>query len=238
MELRKQKEIEHYDRQAQINRLPNPKTNIEGWQPSQFSSYRFCQTYLENKCRNKKLLDYGCGNGWRSILLGRAGSRVIGIDLSKNSLKLARALAKKLGLADKIKFLKMDCEQMTFPDDSFDIVWDGGTFSSLDIKKALPELARVLKPDGFVLGIETLGHNPFFNLNRKINQWRGRRTRWAVKHIFKIQDLKFTQKYFNKIETHFFHLTMIEPIDKLLLRLSWLQKYAFKMVLVFSEPKK
>ncbi|PIU24464.1 hypothetical protein COT12_00910, partial [Candidatus Berkelbacteria bacterium CG08_land_8_20_14_0_20_39_8] len=79
----------------------------------------------------------------------------------------------------------MDCEKMEFPDNLFDIIFDGGTFSSIDLVKAYPELSRVLKPDGFLIGIETFGHNPFTNLKRKINKLIGKRTEWATAHIFR-----------------------------------------------------
>lgn len=238
MELRKQKEIAHYERLAQKWQNNQKGTDLEDVAPIRFLSYQFCQEYLKKRCSGKKLLDYGCGNGLHSIFPARWGGWVIGIDLSEKSLKLARRRVQKLGLAEKIKFVKMDCEALEFPDNSFDIIWDGGTFSSLDIKKALPELARVLKPDGFVLGIETLGHNPLFNFKRKINYWRNRRTAWAVAHIFKIPDLKLAQKYFGNVQAKFFHLTFIDWLDNLLLEIPCLKKYAFKIVFVFSKPKK
>ena len=150
----------------------------------------------------------------------------------------------------------MDCEKMEFRDHYFDIIFDGGTFSSLDLKLALPELARVLKLDGILIGIETFGHNPFTNLKRKINKITGKRTDWAVSHIFKIGELERAKNYFNKIGVHFFHLIswlafpfldfpggkillkLLESIDKILLKLLPLRKYAFKTVFIFSQPNK
>ena len=146
---------------------------------------------------------------------------------------------------------------MDFPDNSFDIIFDGGTFSSLDLSKAFPELSRVLKPNGFLIGIETLGHNPFTNFKRLLNKITGRRTVWAAEHIFKMEDLKKVKGYFNEIETHYFHLIswaffpclrlpggrfilkLLEKIDKFLLFIfPFFKKYCFKIVFVFSEPRK
>ena len=50
----------------------------------------------------------------------------------------------------------------------FDLILDYGTFSSLDIQLALPELIRVLKPNGTIIAVETLGHNPLFNLKGEV----------------------------------------------------------------------
>jgi len=100
-------------------------------------------------------------------------------------------------------------------------------------KNAFPELARVLKPDGCLLG-----------------------TGWVAEHIFKMKDLEMAEKYFNKIEVYYFHLIswlafpflkmhggkfflkMMETTDNILFLIPLLRKYAFKIVFVFSNPKK
>ena len=259
MEERKQKEIEYYNKKAEEwlreNRKQGVATDFEGFSPNLLSSFRFCYEYLKNKCQNKKLLDYGCGNGVHSIFPAKCGAEVIGIDLSEQSLKIAGERAKREGVEDKVRFLTMDCEKMGFPENYFDIIFDGGTFSSIDINKAYPELSRILKPQGFLLGIETFGHNPFTNLKRKINKLMGKRTGWAAEHIFKMNDLEKAKNYFNKVEVNFFHLISwlafpfldlpggkillktLEAIEKILFKIPALRKYAFKVVFIFSEPK-
>jgi ubiquinone/menaquinone biosynthesis C-methylase UbiE len=216
-------------------------------------SYKFLKNYMADRCHGKKILDYGCGNGTHSLWLAEAGAEVVAIDLSLKSLDIARKRAEKARVQDKIKFIEMDCEKLDFPDNYFDIVFDGGTFSSLDLDKSLPELARVLKPEGFVIGIETLGHNPLTNLKRKINVKTGKRTAWAANHIFKTPDLQKAGRYFGKIETYFFHpiswiifpflkkpygnvlLKFFEKIDEIILALPFLRKYSFKIVFVFTK---
>ena len=176
--------------------------------------------------------------------------------MSEKSLAIARERVKRERLEGKIEFISMDCEKMEFPDNFFDIIFDGGTFSSLDLNKAYPELVRVLKPNGYLIGIETFGHNPFTNLKRKINKLTGKRTGWATGHIFKMQDLEEAKKYFEKLEVDYFHLIswisfpflrfpfgksllkFFETIDKILLRIPFLRKYSFKVVFIFSGPKK
>jgi len=260
VELRKQKEVEYYDRKAKEWFRETPEqawqSDFEGFNPFLLKSYKFLQNFLKGKCQGKKILDYGCGNGIHSVWLAKYGANVIGIDLSETSLEIAKERAKREGVEQRIKFLKIDCEKMKFPEDFFDIIFDGGTFSSLDLKVAYPELTRVLKPEGFLIGIETFGHNPFTNLKRKINQMTGKRTSWAVSHIFQTKDLKAAEKYFNKIETNFFHLVSwlafpflglswgkiflntLEKIDEILFKIPFLRKYAFKIVFIFSEPRK
>lgn len=261
IEERKQKEIEYYNKKAEgllkQYSVEKKEVDFEGFNPALLSSYVFFRESAIKKCQGKKVLDYGCGNGIHSVFPAKYGAeKVIGIDLSEKSLEIARKRIKREGLEAKVEFVLMDCEKMDFPENSFDIILDAGTFSSLDIKKALPELSRVLKPDGFLIGIETFGHNPFTNLKRSINKMTGKRTAWAASHILRMEDLRSAGDYFSRIEVHFFHLVSwlafpflywpggktflktLESIDKMLLRVSFLKKYAFKAVFVFSEPKR
>jgi ubiquinone/menaquinone biosynthesis C-methylase UbiE len=260
MEERKQKEIEYYDKRAGESLRDFSRGEIQGdfedFNPFILESYNFLRKFLIRRCEGKKVLDYGCGNGIHSIWLAKRGAEIIGIDLSKNSLQIAKEKAEKKGVENNVKFLLMDCENLKFPDKFFDIIFDGGTFSSLDFKKILPELARILNPDGFLIGIETLGHNPLTNLKRKINKITGKRTEWAVSHILRMENLKQAEKYFSKIETYFFHLiswsafpflnlpggkillNLLEKLDSCLLYMfPFFKKYSFKIVFIFSKPK-
>jgi len=258
---RKKIEIEYYDKKAEewLNKEKIKKketADFEGFNPLLLDSFRFCYQWLKENCKNKVVLDYGCGNGIHSVPLAKMGAKkVFGIDLSEKSLEIAREKIKKEGLEGKVEFQKMDCEKMEFPANFFDIIFDGGTFSSLDLESAIPELVRVLKPNGSLIGIETFGHNPFTNLKRKINKMIGKRTGWAAGHIFKMRDLDKARQYFNKIEIYFFHLIswiafpflnlpggklllkFFEFIDKILLKIPLSRKYAFKIVFIFSNPK-
>lgn len=255
LEERKRKEAEHYDKQADA--VGGASGDFEGFDPSALSSYRFLYDWLGKHCRDKKVLDYGCGNGVHLLYPAKMGAeKVTGVDLSAKSLEIAKNRVKKAGLEKKIELLMMDCEKMDFSDDEFDVILDGGTFSSLDLEKAFAELARILKPGGFLIGVETLGHNPFTNLKREINRMTGKRTGWAVNHILRMEDFEKAKKYFSDIEVNYFHLVswavfpflklpggillmrIFEFIDNIFLSAPFLRKYAFKTVFVFSSPKK
>ena len=56
---------------------------------------------------------------------------------------------------------------MTFPDASFDLVFGSGILHHLDLRRALAEIRRVLKPGGTALFVEPLGHNPAIALYRR-----------------------------------------------------------------------
>ncbi len=103
------------------------------------------------KSKNRKLLDAGCGCGFFTIYSKKLGYSPIGIDLSKESIKLARKLARIN--KTKIKFLIGDVRNMPFKDNSFDIVLSSGVIEHFsDTGKAVKEHSRVLKSKGILIG--------------------------------------------------------------------------------------
>lgn len=242
MEERKKIEIEYYDTQVQYS---------EGSFTSVLGSFQFLYKLAGPPCEGKKVLDYGCGNGVHTGFLARHAAEVVGIDLSGASLEIA----KKVVAAGNVIFLKMDCEALEFPSGSFDVVFDGGTFSSLDFQKAVGEITRVLRPNGVLVGIETFGHNPFANAKRALNRLTGKRTAWAASHIVTKREIEVLRRSFDQVEVRYFHLVSLfafpflslpggrfvlrlaEQIDKVLLRLPLLQTYAFKVVFVCHGKK-
>lgn len=263
MEQRKQTEIAHYESHANewlashadaVQQLSGG--DFEGFQPRILSSYQYCYDLAARLGKEKSVLDFGCGNGVHLPHLSSVATSVTGIDLSESSLLIAQRRIADLPAREKIQLQKMDCEHLEFADNTFDLVFDGGTFSSLDLDRALAEIARVLKPDGVLIGIETFGHNPFMNLNRKFNKKSGKRTTWAADHILTQKSFAVARKYFQQIDVKYFHLfswaafpfigkpggifllRLLEAVDRILLAIPFLKKYAFKIVFVFSHPKK
>lgn len=256
---RKSQEVGHYEEKARHWRsLPEAdkwERDVHGLRHDTFLSYGFFHASLAARCRGKRVLDYGCGTGIHSLFPVLQGGEVTGIDLSLESLAIARERLQRAGFEkDKVSFVQMDCERLDFPDSSFDLVIDGGTFSSLDLDRALPEIARVLGDDGCLIGIETFGHNPLTNLKRRLNVLRGVRTAWASRHILKAADLEKMKRHFRACEVRYFHLLsvlalpfagvpggrhlvrLLDRLDSRLLTLPFLRNFAFKVVFVFSRP--
>jgi len=101
-----------------------------------------------------KVLDVGCGIGGTSRYLAKKfgeGSEVTGITLSPAQVERATQLAKERGITNA-KFQVMDALAMTFPDNSFDVVWACESGEHMpDKKKYVEEMARVLKPGGRIV---------------------------------------------------------------------------------------
>ncbi len=94
---------------------------------------------------NSSILDIGCGGGFLTNYLAQNGHSVHGIDLSAQSLEVA----KKTDSTNSVTYLQANATSLPFADNSFDVV------SAMDIlehienpESLISEASRVLKPNG------------------------------------------------------------------------------------------
>jgi len=78
--------------------------------------------------RGMRVLEIGCGIGTDTINFARAGASVTAVDLSDESLKIAKRRAKVFGLENKIDFFKANAEELTshVPTHKYDLVYSFG----------------------------------------------------------------------------------------------------------------
>jgi ubiquinone/menaquinone biosynthesis C-methylase UbiE len=252
----KSEEEKHYDEKAKND--SKPKISYSDYVLRKSVGFYYDQIACK-LCGNKELeiLDFGCGSGSKHYRLAHKPKHITGIDISSQSIKNATQQAVEQNL--NAEYLVMDCEKMSFSDNSFDLVFDFGTFSSLNVDVAIIELCRVMKKDGTLICIETYGHNPFMNLKRQINVLMGKRTKWASQHIMTRQNWVSISGMFQNSRVYYFHflvlflpvflkilperignslLSLVEKIDSSILKVRFFQFLAFKTVVVLEIPKK
>ena len=107
------------------------------------------------------VLDIGCSDGIASILIGRRGHKVVGIDFLPEHIQRAKVeLAAQLEPCRSVQFAEGNAEKLYFPDDTFDTVILGQIIEHVaDDKAVLAEAFRVLKPDGLLLCSVPVGNN-------------------------------------------------------------------------------
>ncbi|MBM7692647.1 demethylmenaquinone methyltransferase/2-methoxy-6-polyprenyl-1,4-benzoquinol methylase [Peribacillus deserti] len=103
-------------------------------------------------------LDLCCGTAdWTIALAWAAGpkGRVIGLDFSKNMLKVGREKVQSLKL-NQVELIHGNAMELPFEDNSFDYVTIGfGLRNVPDYLKVLSEMNRVLRPGGMAVCLET-----------------------------------------------------------------------------------
>lgn len=96
------------------------------------------------------VVDLACGLGESSLQLAQAtGARVIGVDLSADSVSEARTRAERAGLEEKVEFLAADAEVLPLEDGTVaGVLCECSLCTFPDKERASAEIARILKPGG------------------------------------------------------------------------------------------
>ncbi|MDB5179051.1 MAG: Methyltransferase type 11 [Patescibacteria group bacterium] len=92
-------------------------------------------------------LDVACGAGTIALMAARQGAKVTAQDLSPRMIELARAEA--AGAELNVTFDVGDCQRMTYPDGSFEVVTSAhGAVFAPDHEAVAGEITRLCRPGG------------------------------------------------------------------------------------------
>ena len=144
------------------------------------SAYRYSSTHgnpgdlqrmigLLNPSLEAVALDVATGGGHTALTLAGHVRKVVAVDITPEMLAEAEGASRQKGI-DNIEFRAADVHSLTFPDNQFDIVasrFAPHHFS--DIRGALREMCRVLKPRGklYILDCSVIdGDEPEKEINR------------------------------------------------------------------------
>jgi ubiquinone/menaquinone biosynthesis C-methylase UbiE len=107
--------------------------------------------------KGKSALVVGCGAGEDAIRLAKLGAKVYAFDLSLDMLNLAKQSAADENVG--IEFSQMPAENLSYPDNFFDVVFARDIFHHVDIASAVAELRRVAKNDALFIIDEIYSHS-------------------------------------------------------------------------------
>lgn len=97
----------------------------------------------------KKLLDFGPGDGWPSLIVAPFADQVVGVDGSRRRVEVCTENAGRLGISNARFMHVPPGSPLPFPDNSFDGVMAASSVDQTpDPKSVLRELHRVLCPEG------------------------------------------------------------------------------------------
>jgi len=103
--------------------------------------------------KGKRVLEIGCGIGTDTINFARAGAEVTAVDLSEQSLGLATQRAEVFEVADRIRFVHSNAEELNGVADEpqFDLVYSFGVIHHTPHpQRVLEQARRRLAPGGVV----------------------------------------------------------------------------------------
>lgn len=255
---RKREEARFHDQREQDRRKLTDEEFLRKYPNKKFYaidrvSKSFLLDWLAVRCPGKRALDYCCGNGETTLKLAQFGAEAHGIDISAAEIETAKRSASNAGRSAQTHFSIMDAEAMSYPDDHFDIIVCSGVLHHLDLDKAYPELARVLKPTGEIICAEALGYNPAIKWYRR--RTPNLRTAWEAEHILTMRDVRKGLRYFHSVKVRYFHLftllaipfrnsrifdgllTTLGAVDRLVLKMPGIRLMAWQMYMIFAKPR-
>lgn len=127
-------------------------------------SKKYLDTYKNKKI---KILDAGCGTGELSLGLANGIRDVLGIDINKKSLQIARSRALKFKIT-KVKFSEFNFVKAVLPKNYYDFIFSIGVLHhTAEPEKNFSRLVKALKIGGYI----TIGiYNPYGSLNVRLKR--------------------------------------------------------------------
>ena len=119
------------------------------------------------------LADIGCGTGSLTFELARFARKVIGVDLSNEMLRRARAMAQERGV-DNVEFRQGDVFDMPVAAQSVDAAFCVMVLHFLpDPGRAVAALCRIVRPGGAVIVVDLVQHKQEWMREQMAHQWLG-----------------------------------------------------------------
>lgn len=156
--------------------------------------------------RSKKVLEIGCGIGTDTINFARHGAVVTALELSENSLEIARKRAQAFGLQDRIRFYQGNAEELTkiVPVASYDLIYSFGVIHHTPNPERMIAQLRHYAGPGSTLKVMVYhryswkalwivlryGRGQFWRLRELIAQHSEAQTGCPVTHTFSRQEIR------------------------------------------------
>ncbi|HEU5132678.1 MAG TPA: class I SAM-dependent methyltransferase, partial [Pyrinomonadaceae bacterium] len=129
--------------EADFNRLA--LLDEDGWTANNHY-HDFLLRHVPTACGNA--LEIGCGTGAFARQLAERCGYVLGLDLSAEMIRVARARSSQL---ENLEFQLVDAMTWDFPQSHFDFICSIATLHHLDQRELLPKIKDALKPGGVLV---------------------------------------------------------------------------------------
>ncbi len=197
-----QTEREYWD-EDKLERSKIKKLRRHAFHFSYKRQERILDKLISKTFAGKDVLELG-SHEWLNWIKGKVEpNKVTCINISQ--AELDKGINNAVDLPYEIDFHLMDANELTFEDESFDVVYGGAILHHLDIEKTLNHVHRVLKPGGYILFMEPLNMNPVYKIYRKMNP----KERTPDEHALVGSDFKIIKKKFTFQHEFFDFLSVV-----------------------------
>lgn len=190
---------------------PKLVTKNEGPQADTLRFLKFLKKEEKFRVENKNILDLGCGTGRNANYLADIGNNVIGIEISKTALNLAKERARELNLDVDYRLGDIG-EEYEIKDDSIDLVLDVTSSNSLDEEGReiyLRETNRILKPGGYFF-VRALAKDGNKNVKNLLKASPGREYDTYIIKEIGLTERVFSREDFIKMYGKFFKILKLD----------------------------
>ena len=126
--------------ETQVARYLNPPA--DACYPLEYSYH------LLGDVRGKTVLEYGCGDGFNTLVLARRGAKVKALDISPDLINIARQRLTANRITADVEFIVGSAHDVPLPNDSVDVVFGMAVLHHLDLALSAREVRRVLRTGG------------------------------------------------------------------------------------------
>jgi len=191
----------------------NPKlvTKNDGPQADTLRFLKFLKKEQKYRVEEKTILDLGCGTGRNSNYLADIGNNVIGIEISKTAITLAKNRAKEMGVVVDYRLGDIG-EPYDIKDNSVDIVIDVTSSNSLNEKGRaiyLNEINRVLKKGGYIF-VRALCKDGNKNVKNLLKMNPGKEYDTYIMKEINLTERVFSREDFIKMYGKYFKILKLE----------------------------
>lgn len=223
-------EISKYDKWAdeQTARFSPASDNYAINDDLQFYKNRFLKRAIpdiESQVKNKVILDIGgsAKDSWRFLLSGAKAIHQIEVSPGSQNLGYQRIKGKAgQNYLDKVVFHTSPAEYLPFKNNSFDFIFSRATIHHTKRNYSLPEIHRVLKPDGAFIAVEPIRSRLVYQLIHIVRRIR-KKDRGSDNPLNR-DDIALFKKLFTKVE--------VRPqnyiLNDIMITLNWFKIFRLK----------
>jgi 2-polyprenyl-3-methyl-5-hydroxy-6-metoxy-1,4-benzoquinol methylase len=164
--------VRSFYKQAPFPGYP-PRASLS-WLRARAERSEFARLVDRSISDDARILEIGCGTGQMSLYLARGRRMVIAADLTRASLELGAAAARRFRI-DQVQFVEIDLHRPGLRENAFDVMYSSGVLHHTpNPRTAFGRLVRLVRPGGMiVLGLYNAFARTPFRLRRLVARLSG-----------------------------------------------------------------